>query len=103
MRAVVLAAPRVRAEFRSVADGGAAVMRTLRRGLMRLATSRRMKGMHTPRRVTVLACSFILVSCGALPASERSAPANGAFTAAEVPGTWSLTDDENVTFDVVLS
>jgi len=70
---------------------------------MRVATTRRMKGMHTPLRVTVLACSFIPASCGALPASERSAPANGAFTAAEVPGTWSLTDDENVTFDVVLS
>ena len=62
-----------------------------------------MNGMHTPLRATVLACSFIMVSCGSVPASDRSAPASGAFAAAEVPGTWSLTDDENVTFDVVLS
>ena len=53
-----------------------------------------------------IAVPVILVAsaCSSMPSGTTAAGHGvGPFTAPEVPGTWSLVDDENVTFDVVLS
>ena len=51
-----------------------------------------------PQLLRLAAMFFVLVAIGC-----SSQHASTAFKPAEVPGTWSLTDDENCTFDVRLS
>jgi hypothetical protein len=51
-----------------------------------------------PHLLRLAAMFFVLVAIGC--SSQR---ASTGFKADEVPGTWSLTDDENCTFDVRLS
>jgi len=60
--------------------------------------------MHSILRLSALFFALVAIGCSALKPAPREPIANApTVSAAEVVGTWSLTDDENATFDVRLS
>ena len=59
--------------------------------------------MRSLLRLSALFFALVAIGCSALKPAPREPIANApALSAAEVVGTWSLTDDENATFDVRL-
>jgi hypothetical protein len=60
--------------------------------------------MHSILRLSAVFFALVAIGCAALKPAPREPIASApTVSAAEVVGTWSLTDDENATFDVRLS